>query len=69
MKDNTYTYHTQRGKVVGKFNIYQARNGGIYIVIGVGHTKLTKNQILTLNIEVTELIDFDVTEFQKHYKL
>lgn len=51
-----------------KFNIYQARNGGVYISSGSLSTELSRKQIDDLRIDVYSLDDFDYECFKKHYE-
>lgn len=51
-----------------KFNIYQAKNGGIYISKGSLYTELSRKQIEDLRIDVYSLDDFDYECFKNHYK-
>lgn len=62
-----YSYDIQGGYVYGAFNIYQARNGSLQLVMGNRHTELTKKQIDDLNIDVYSLIDFDDRQFSLYY--
>lgn len=62
-----YTYETSRGKASSAFNVYQARNGGIYITMGGMATKLSSEQITELNIYVYDLKDFDIDDYREHY--
>ena len=50
------------------FNIYQAMNGGIYLMIGKKVTELTVSQILDLSIDVYDLDDFDYDMYCSRYK-
>lgn len=52
---------------IGCFNVYQSKNGAIYILMGTSFTRLTLKQINELGIEVHSLLDFDYDEFQKAY--
>lgn len=68
-KHNSYSYqtsHNSRSK--GFFNIYQARNGAIYIQMGITVTKLTETQLQDLGIDLYSLIDFDHDMYTKHYE-
>lgn len=65
--ENWYTYNLNRGRVCGAFNIYQAVNGKIYIVMGNNHTALTEKQILDLSIDIYSLDCFDYDLYKKGY--
>lgn len=65
---NMYSFEIRNGECTGYFNIYQARNGSIQLLIGNCNTTLTYQQILDLNINVYELIDYDHDNFIKFYK-
>lgn len=49
-------------------NVYQAKNGGIYISCGSVFTELSEKQINDLHIDVYSLEDFDFECFKRHYK-
>ncbi|PAV30231.1 hypothetical protein CIL05_07120 [Virgibacillus profundi] len=66
---NRFEYETDNGWVVGYFDIYQARNGFIYLVMGNNFTKLTLGQIEQLNINCYSLKDYDHDDFVKAYNL
>lgn len=69
LTEGTFSYDTHSGKIRGKFNIYQGRNGKIYIVMGNNFTELIHKQIVDLNIDVYSLKDFDTTMYRKAYGL
>ena len=48
-------------------DLYQARNGKIYLRNGQYATPLTKDQIHALHIVVFELEDFDFDDYQAAY--
>ena len=64
-----FEYQTKNTKVKGTFNIYQARNGSIMLVMGNLATKLTYCQINELNINCYLLENFDHDDFIKHYTI
>jgi hypothetical protein len=66
---NSYQYSTSNGTAKGAFNIYQARNGAIYILMGKTVTPLTIRQLDDLALDLYALIDFDVDAYKKHYNL
>ena len=67
-KENYFTYNIQGGSVKGFFNIYQAKNGKLYLCMGSVHTSLTKEQIENdLKIDVYSLIDFDYDSYKIAY--
>jgi hypothetical protein len=68
MAQNKYSYFTTKGIIKGSFNIYQGKNGFIYIVMGKGHCKLTLEQIIELKILCHELNDFDSVSYYEAYK-
>lgn len=65
---NKYSYTTGNEKRKGAFNIYQAKNGAIVLVMGTAHTLFTSRQIMDLGIDCHGLADFDVDAFRNHYK-
>ncbi len=70
-KNNYFTYNsnTPSGIAEGDFNIYQARNGGIALIMGDALTFLTLRNLEDLKIDVSELKDFDQTDFRKYYSI
>jgi hypothetical protein len=68
MKTNQYSYSVRNGYVRGFFNIYQARNGAIYLMMGNSKTRLTKQQVNELNVDIYSLEDFDHDSFLNAYK-
>lgn len=68
-KENKYCIETTEGWTSGFFNIYQARNGGIFIQMGNKFTELSHEQILHLGLLLHDLKDFDHDEYLKHYNL
>ena len=69
MKTNYFRYEVNNGRKGGYFNIYQARNGSIHIVMGDVHTCLTYQQVDELFLDVYSLIDFDYDLFLKYYNI
>jgi hypothetical protein len=67
MKVNSYSYETVSGFVTGWFNIYQARNGKIYLMMGSMVTPITESQINELCIDVFSLHDFDYDDYKNAY--
>lgn len=67
---NYFSYKlSENTRVCGKFNIYQAINGSIQIVMGNGNAALTHEQVQKLNINPIELQDFDHDLYNKYYQL
>nr|WP_032072487.1 hypothetical protein [Clostridium botulinum]BAP25747.1 hypothetical protein [Clostridium botulinum] len=62
-----FSYEVVDGKVKGAFNVYQATNGKIYLLMGTGYTALAEQQIKDLGIDVYVLIDFDYELYKKAY--
>ena len=69
MKANNFRYAVNNGWKGGYFNIYQARNGSIQIIMGDAHTCLTYQQVSELFLDVYSLIDFDYDIFLKYYNI
>ena len=67
-KNNHYTYNVGNGSVSGFFNVYQAKNGYIFIQMGNGYTKLTETQVKDLGINLYILKDFDHNKYIQAYK-
>jgi hypothetical protein len=54
-------------KFKGAFNIYQARNGSIVLLMGTKHTSLTYSQVNELHIDCYALENFNLDDFKKYY--
>lgn len=65
---NQISYTTENGYVRGDFNIYQGKNGAIYLLMGKSYTELTEKQIQELHINCYDLLDFDIDLFNKLYR-
>ena len=63
-----FEYETGDIKFKGAFNIYQARNGAIMLLMGTKISALTYSQINELNIDCYELEDFNHDDFHKYYQ-
>lgn len=70
-KGNFYTFNcnTTSGKSEGAFNIYQARNGGIVLLLGDAITFLTIANLHDLRIDVSELNNFSQEDFRNYYDI
>ena len=66
-KNNHYTYNTEDGTVSGFFNIYQGKNGFIFLQMGNGYTRLTETQIEDLGISLYTIHEFDHNQYKKAY--
>ncbi len=66
--NNKFCYEIKNGKCSGYFNIYQAKNGSIQLVMGNFYTTLTSQQVLDLNLDVFSLIDYDHDKYIEFYK-
>ena len=64
---NKFTYDVKGGSVSGTFNIYQARNGAIMLLMGSKVSVLSYSQINELDINCYELIDFNHYDFVSYY--
>ena len=62
-----FSYETSGGMCLGEFNIYQARSGHIYLVMGNSRTKLSIKQVDDLCINCYSLIDFSMEGFIRAY--
>ena len=68
MKTNRYIYETSNQSTKrGYFNIYQGKNGYIYLQMGKAVAQLTEKQINDLHLNVYELIDFCVDDYRLAY--
>lgn len=67
IKSNKFIYGTSTGETYGYFNIYQARNGGIFLQMGTAITELTPKQIGDLGTDVYSLADYSHEAYKKHY--
>lgn len=66
--NNKFCYEIKNGKCSGHFNIYQAKNGSIQLVMGNCYTTLTSQQVLALNLDLFSLIDYDHDKYIEFYK-
>ena len=64
---NEFKYETGHGYIKGYFDIYQARNGFIYLNMSGSVINLTLKQIEKLNINCYQLKDFGHDDFLKAY--
>lgn len=64
---NQYNYTAGANLFKGNFNIYQAKNGSIILLMNTKITILSKSQINDLSIDCYSLTDFDVDLFNKYY--
>lgn len=64
---NKYVYETNEGAATGFFNVYQGKNGGIYLMMGNSVTLLSLDQLGELNIHVYGLIDLDHSKYEAFY--
>jgi len=67
-QNNHYQYTSGDEKKTGYFNIYQARNGLIYLQMGDKVTLLTFDQIGDLRLNLYDLDEFDYDAFVRAYK-
>lgn len=66
---NKYCYEIKDGKCKGYFKIYQAKNGSIQLMMNNYNTTLSAQQILDLNINLLDLIDYDHDRFLEFYEV
>ena len=62
-----FSYQTSTGCTRGFFNIYQAKDGKIYLQMGNGVIALTELQLLALAIDVYDLVEFDHDLYEQAY--
>ena len=62
-----FEYGSGDTKIKGDFNIYQARNGAIMLLMGSKVSILSYSQINELDIDCYELIDFNHDDFVNYY--
>ena len=62
-----FEYKSGDTKFKGAFNIYQARNGAIMLLMGSKVSILSYSQINELDIDCYELIDFNHDDFVNYY--
>jgi hypothetical protein len=62
-----FEYESGDTKFKGAFNIYQARNGAIMLLMGSKVSALSYSQINELDIDCYELIDFNHDDFVSYY--
>jgi len=63
-----FEYQTLSASHKGYFNIYQAKSGQVYIMMGNVCTGLTEKQIKDLNIDCYSLEDFSHDDYMLFYK-
>lgn len=66
---NQYSIETNDGNIKGYFNIYQAKNGKINLLMSNNYTELNLKQINDLDLDIYSLIDFDYDDFKKAYSI
>ena len=67
---NQFNYSPKEGTILkGYFNIYQAKNGSIHMIMGNNHTRLAKEQIEELHIDLYEFEEFDHDGYLKYYNI
>jgi hypothetical protein len=66
-KENCCYITTKYSKYKMPFNLYQGRNGGIYLGIGSGTILLTKEQLLKVDLPFIEVNDYDHQLYLKFY--
>lgn len=56
---------------IGAFKVYQAKNGGIYLLMGTKVTALLKSQLMDLGIDhnLYEMIDFNQGAYNVYYAI
>jgi hypothetical protein len=62
-----FEYESGDTKFKGAFNIYQARNGAIMLLMGSKVSALSYSQINELDIDCYALIDFNHDDFVSYY--
>lgn len=63
-----YEYEGRNGlQNSGSFDIYQAKDGGIVLLMGLDRTYLTLAQVNELSLDIYGLRDFDKDNFTKYY--
>lgn len=50
-----------------KINIYQARNGGIYLAVNGAGVVLTFEQVEKLDLQLQDFEDFNLGDYIKYY--
>lgn len=66
----SYKYFTsEKSYVKGCFNIYQAKNGAIVLLMNNRITILSSSQVSDLSINVYELKDFDYNNYIAYYNI
>ena len=66
---NNKCYEIKDGKRKGYFKIYQAKNGSIQLMMNNYNTTLSAQQILDLNINPLDLLDYDHDKFLEFYEV
>lgn len=68
MKKTSFNQYAYNGHS-GFFNIYQGKNGCIYIQMGSAFTALNLQQINALCIDLYSLPEFDIDNYKLWYKI
>jgi hypothetical protein len=63
-----FSYQSGDTTFKGDFNIYQARHGGIMLLMGNTAVCLTQQQVNDLAITVYELAEFDLDSYKSFYE-
>lgn len=66
---NQYSMEINNGSIKGYFNIYQAKNGKMNLLMGNNYTELSLKQINDLGLDIYSLVDFDYDDFKKAYSI
>ena len=69
IKSNQFSYEIPEGTRKGAFNIYQGRDGAIYLLLGTVATPLTLQQVNHLSITPEHVMDYDQDKFNYHYNI
>lgn len=69
IKSNQFSYEIPEGTRKGAFNIYQGRDGAIYLLMGTVYTALTLQQVNDLHITPDCVKDYDHDKFGYYYNI
>ena len=66
--NSKYSYNTTTGTRSGAFNVYQGKNGAIYLLMGYNAVVLQKEQVEKLiGSNLYELYDFRLDDYNNYY--
>ena len=68
IKMGKFSYQAGGTTHKGEFNVYQARHGGIMLLMGTAAICLTQQQVNDLAVDCYGLADFDIDAYKNFYE-